>query len=253
MSTATWTSRGFEVGVLEPEYSAKQKLLDSARGGDREAAAQLLVPYASMLYARALRLTQRSADAEDVRQESLLKGLLRLGQFSGSQAAGHDDLQAWISRIAVNSSIDLIRRRREKRVVSLEEPTGAGEETIGGNIAAREQNPEELFAQRQRRLLFAAAIRGLAPELRQVCLLRDVLQYSTQEVADRLGISTVAVRLRLFRAHKRLREKLRQRRGPVQRVQASGNRKPVLCNLAKQERIERFVPLSPLPQCACGD
>jgi Sigma-70, region 4 len=48
----------------------------------------------------------------------------------------------------------------------------------------------------------------LPPDLRQACLLRDVLHYSTQEVASRLGISVVAVRLRLFRAHRRLREKL---------------------------------------------
>jgi len=45
----------------------------------------------------------------------------------------------------------------------------------------------------------ADAVTQLAPDLRQVCLLRDVLQYSTQEVAERLGISAMAVRLRLFR------------------------------------------------------
>jgi len=54
----------------------------------------------------------------------------------------------------------------------------------------------------------ADAIKQLAPELRQVCLLRDVLQYSTQETAERVGISAMAVRLRLFRAHRRLRERL---------------------------------------------
>ena len=56
--------------------------------------------------------------------------------------------------------------------------------------------------------LLAKAIVQLPPDLRQACLLRDVLHYSTQEVASRLGISVVAVRLRLFRARRRLREKL---------------------------------------------
>jgi RNA polymerase sigma factor (sigma-70 family) len=54
----------------------------------------------------------------------------------------------------------------------------------------------------------ADSIRQLAPELRHVCLLRDVLEYSTQEVAQRLGVSSLTVRLRLFRARRRLREKL---------------------------------------------
>jgi len=62
----------------------------------------------------------------------------------------------------------------------------------GSNVAACEDNPEELFARREMRKLMADAIAQLAPELRQVCLLRDVLQYSTQEVAERMGISAMA-------------------------------------------------------------
>jgi len=75
-------------------------------------------------------------------------------------------------------------------------------------VTAREDNPEERFARREMRKFMADAITELTPELRQVCLLRDVLQYSTQEVAERLGISAMAVRLRLFRAHRKLREEL---------------------------------------------
>ena len=59
--------------------------------------------------------------------------------------------------------------------------------------------------------LLANTILTLPRDLRQACLLRDVLHYSTEEVASRLRISTVAVRLRLFRAHRRLREKLQER------------------------------------------
>src|SRR6266404_3575160 len=69
-------------------------------------------------------------------------------------------------------------------------------------------DPEERCARRELGQLLAKAIVQLPPDLRQACLLRDVLHYSTQEVAGRLGISVVAVRLRLFRAHRRLREKL---------------------------------------------
>jgi len=54
-------------------------------------------------------------------------------------------------------------------------------------VTACEDNPEERFARREMRKLMADAIQQLAPDMRQVCLLRDVLQYSTQEVAERLG------------------------------------------------------------------
>ena len=236
---------------LEASRVRRQNLA-ATRGGDREAMARLVAPYAPNLYRSALRMTHNPADAEDVRQETFLKVLLRVGQFTGKPDAEHDDLRAWISRIAVNSSIDLIRRRREAKNVSLEEPTGNPGETLSLRIESHEENPEERFARRQTRLLFAQAIRRLAPELRQVCLLRDVLQYSTQEVAERLGISTVAVRLRLFRAHSKLRETLhaKQKAAALRKQKASGS--AALQN-ATRSRQERFLSLSALPQCACGD
>jgi len=186
-------------------------LLDSARAGDREALAKLLVPYAGGLYLSALRVTGNPSDAEDVRQEAMLRAVSRLQQFAGTQSEDRDDLQAWVGRIGANASIDVIRRRREGKLLSLEQPAGDSEETLGSGIAAREQNPEERLARKEMRALLAESITQLPADLRQVCLLQDVLHYSTQEVADRLGISAVAVRLRLFRARRKLRERMRHR------------------------------------------
>ena len=122
-------------------------------------------------------------------------------------------MRAWVARIGANASIDVIRKRRDGKLLSLEEPTDTGERTLGSNISARSDNPEERFARREMRKRMADSIRQLAPELRRVCLLRDVMEYSTQEVAQRLGVSSLTVRLRLFRARRRLREKLALPRG----------------------------------------
>jgi RNA polymerase sigma-70 factor (ECF subfamily) len=183
-------------------------LLKEARRGDRESLARLILPYSPGVYLGALRLTGNPADAEDVRQEAFLKAMTRLDQFVGAQEEARDDLHAWVSRIASNAAIDVIRKRRDGRLFSLEQPAGASEETLGGKVAASGDNPEERLARREMRKLMADAIAQLPPDLRRACLLRDILQYSTQEVADRLGISAMAVRLRLFRAHRRLREQL---------------------------------------------
>ncbi len=194
-------------------------LLLLAQRGDRESLAKLILPYAAGLYRGALRLTRNPADAEDVRQEAFLKVIRRLEQFAGREARDEkrDDLHAWVSRIGTNASIDVIRKRRDGKLFSLEEPTGTNEETLGSNIGARCDNPEERFAQREMRKRMADSIRQLAPELRYVCLLRDVLEYSTQEVAQRLGVSSLTVRLRLFRARRRLREKLGLSQGSLSR------------------------------------
>jgi RNA polymerase sigma-70 factor (ECF subfamily) len=203
------------------------------------------------MYRRALRITGNSADAEDVRQEAMLKAMSRLEQFSGRQEGARDDLQAWVGRIAANASIDLIRQRREHKLSSLEERIGAGEETLGTNIAACEENPEERFARREMRLLFADAIKQLPADLRQVCLLRDVLQYSTQEVAVRLGVSTLAVRLRLFRGHRRLREKMNH----VLRPATQRNLRAPAAYSVRRARVNRSEPFltGVVADFACGD
>src|SRR3984893_7199116 len=183
-------------------------LLAQARKRNPEAFAQMVSPYMPTLYRRACRLTGNAADAQDVSQEAVLKAWSRLEQFAGKQDESIDDFRAWISRIAANTSIDLLRQRRDGKIASLDQTKGESDETLGSGIASEEQDPEERCARREMGRLLAKAIVQLPPDLRQACLLRDVLHYSTQEVASRLGISVVAVRLRLFRAHRRLREKL---------------------------------------------
>jgi RNA polymerase sigma-70 factor (ECF subfamily) len=196
--------------TLSFETVTRSALLFQAQRGHRESLAKLLLPYAAGLYLGALRLTRNHSDAEDARQDAFLKVISRLGQFVGARAVDEkrDDLRAWVSRIGANTSIDLIRKRRHGKLFSLEDPAGAGEETLGSTITTRNHNPEERFARREMRGLMARSIRQLAPDLRRVCLMRDVLEYSTQEVADRLGVTPLTVRLRLFRARRQLREKL---------------------------------------------
>lgn len=219
-------------------------LLARARRGNREALAGLVVPYASGLYLSALRVTGNPSDAEDVRQEALLRAVSRLDQFAGSRSESRDDFHAWVSRIGSNAAIDVIRRRREGKVVSLEQPIGTADETLGAGIAARQENPEQRLARKEMRALLADAISQLPADLRQVCLLQDVLHYSTQEVAGRLGISTVAVRLRLFRARRRLREKMNQALEPP---------KPRAARPVSRRSERASCAAMPVNAFACGD
>jgi RNA polymerase sigma-70 factor (ECF subfamily) len=250
MSTTTLTLCS-EIGGLE--RSASLGLLAHARRGNPEAFAEMVSPYMSTVYQRARRLTGNPADAEDVSQEALLKAWSRLEQFSGSEEESGSDFRAWISRIGANSSIDLLRQRRDAKMVSLEERRSPDEETLGSGIAAREDNPEERCARREMGRLLADAIVRLPPDLRRVCLLRDVLRYSTQEVAERLGVSIVAVRLRLFRAHRRLRENLEEALRPkIQRAQHSAREERSPARAATRSR-DRFLPMNAAAGYACGD
>ncbi len=210
--------------------ATRSALLVQARKGDRESLAKLILPYAPSLYLGALRLTRNPADAEDVRQDAFLKAMTRLEQFAGTPGENRDDLHAWVSRIAANASIDVIRKRRDGRLFSLEEPNCAGDETLGSNVTAREDNPEERFARREMRKLMAEAITQLAPDLRQACLLRDVLQYSTQEV-----------------------EKLSLALQPARRRQAHAAAATETARRGEERQRQQRVPLAAFAECACGD
>lgn len=193
-------------------------LISRARRGDREAFTEMVSPYVPTLLQRARRVTGNVADAEDVRQETLLKAWSRLDQFSGSCDENTDDFRAWLARIAGNTSIDTLRQRRDGKHLSLEEPRGNSEESLASLLETKSADPEEQCARREMGRMLADAILQLPADLRQACLLRDVMHYSTQEVAERLSISVVAVRLRLFRARRRLREKMEQSLQPKARA-----------------------------------
>jgi len=115
---------------LSLDGAARSALLIEARKGDRESLAKLILPYAPGLYLGALRLTRNAADAEDVRQDAFLKAMTRLEQFAGRPDENRDNLHAWVSRIASNASIDVIRKRRDGKLFSLEEPNGGSDETL---------------------------------------------------------------------------------------------------------------------------
>jgi RNA polymerase sigma-70 factor, ECF subfamily len=215
-------------------------LLSQARSGNPEAFGEMVSPYLPTLYRRARGLTGNAADAQDVSQEAVLKAWSRLEQFVGKEDESIDDFRAWISRIAANTSIDLLRQRRDGKIASLDQPKGDTEETLGSGIASGQHDPEERCARREMGRLLAKAIAQLPAELRQACLLRDVLHYSTQEVASRLGISVVAVRLRLFRAHRRLREKLQDSMWPAAQSAAGGDR---ACVEYRRQPARRLAPL----------
>src|SRR5437899_12050638 len=104
------------------ESMTRPGLLLLAQRGDRESLGKLILPYAAGLYRGALRLTRNPADAEDVRQEVFLKVMGRLEQFSGkgTRDETRDGLHAWVSRIGANTSIDVLRKRRDGKILSMD-------------------------------------------------------------------------------------------------------------------------------------
>jgi RNA polymerase sigma-70 factor (ECF subfamily) len=171
-------------------------LLADLRRGDRAAFVALMRRYNQRLFRAARAVVRDDAEAEDIVQETYLRALANLGQLRGEAMLG-----AWLTAIAVHEAFARARARR--RVTALDE----------ARLDARDPaaSPEQRAYEDEVRAAVEAAIDALPPAQRLVFVLRMLEGVSTAETARLLGISTVAVKVRLFRARGAVRRALRRR------------------------------------------
>lgn len=177
---------------------------------DRAEFERLVGPERRALLAHCHRMLGSNADAEDALQEALVRAWTGIDKWEKRSS-----LRTWLFRIATNASID-VATRRGPRVMpqQLGEPRPAGEPPDGPKpeIAWLEPAPAELLdedaaspestvtSRESLGIAFLAAIQRLPPQQRAVLLLRDVLGWSANEVADLLETSVAAVNSALQRA-----------------------------------------------------
>src|SRR5262249_7474244 len=153
---------------------------------DEAAYAELVERHRAELEARSRRMLGSVHDAEDALQEALLRAWRSLPQFEGRGSA-----RWWLHRILTNAALDLIRRR-PTRVVPIEEE---------GPAAGPESDPHGRFERRETvERALVTADRILTERQRAVLVLREVLGFSADESAQRLGLSVAAVNSALQRA-----------------------------------------------------
>ena len=167
----------------------------------------LIAPYEKMIYNIAYRYVANAEDAKDIAQDSIIKiyrslpNALASGGFSFDPASGAFDapgFKAWAARITVNTSIDELRRRRKRRVQSLDAITPAMADDAG-------EGPEERAVRTEQRRALVSAIGKLGDTYRQIIILRDIQGFSYEELAETLQINAGTVKSRLSRARLALR------------------------------------------------
>lgn len=185
------------------EIDDEAAIVAQARLGNASAFNELLRRYERKIFRLAMHITQNREDAEDVLQESFLKAYEHLDQFQGQSK-----FYTWIVRIAVNQALMKLRKRKSDRSVSLDETIDTGEDNIGREIAAWDENPEQKYSREELNQILTSSIDSLAPIYRAVFVLRDIDGLSTEDTAEALELSIPAVKSRLLRARLQLREKL---------------------------------------------
>ncbi len=187
-------------------YHAKQRevvqdndLVSAAQAGSPGAFAELYALYYRRLYKTIVAITKNSEDAEDVLQETFLRAYLAIHTFEGRST-----VYSWLTRIAINSSLMFLRKRRTRSEVLFDPQPDAPSETICFEIPDPAPTPEKVYELRHRRVALVRAIRNLDTRLREPIQMRVTAESSIKEIGRALKISEAAVKTRLHRARLRL-------------------------------------------------
>lgn len=176
-------------------------LLEQARSGEPGALEELLEAYQPRILRFGMKMCRDRSDAEDVLQETLLAMARSLRDFKGASS-----LSTWLYAIARSFCIKKRRRSRfAPELVSLE----GGAQARVEQVPDAEPDPERQLSDRRLAAALERAIATLTPAYREVLVLRDVEGLSAAEVAEVTGLNVGAVKSRLHRARKAVREELR--------------------------------------------
>ena len=184
---------------LMPEVMAD--LVVAAQGGDRSAFDELVRLTYADTYTLAFRLTADPDDAGDVVQESYLRAYRGLKRFRGDA-----QFSTWLYRITSNCASTHLGRRARHRHDELDD------EVVVDDLRP-EANPEASLDSAVLRDRLQVALRSLPPRLRAVVVLRDVYDLPHEAIANELGISETAAKVRLHRARRKLRDAVFPGRG----------------------------------------
>ena len=169
------------------------------------------------LHVHCYRMMGNFEEAEDLVQETLLKAWRNRSELSRD-----DWFRAWLYKIATNACLDAIklRKRRVPSLASFAEISWL--QPYPDTLLPAEEEPEAaLFARETIELTFLAVIQQLPPRQRAVLILRDVLDWPANDVADLLEIGVAAVNSALQRARETMRKTLPQDRRDEWRASAA--------------------------------
>ncbi len=149
------------------------------------------------VFRAAYRITGNAQDAEDVLQTVFLR-LLRQGEGAVVNPS------SYLYRAAINTALDLIRARRERSLVALDEVL-----VVPAGPAGR---PDQVHEASELRAWLRRALAALPPRAAEIFALRHLEGYENKEIARALGVSRVAVAVTLHRARHRLQREFRAMR-----------------------------------------
>ncbi|HZF99876.1 MAG TPA: sigma-70 family RNA polymerase sigma factor [Chitinophagales bacterium] len=162
---------------------------------DQSAYAKLMARYRDSIYFMVLKMVHDPDDADDLTIEAFGKAFSNLEKYSPDYA-----FSTWLYKIALNNSIDFIRRKRMETFSIDEENETESGDSIKMDLQSPNLDPEEKYIKEQRALLMREVLEKINPKYRMLIELRFFDELSYEEIADKTRLPLGTVKAQLFRA-----------------------------------------------------
>ncbi len=196
---------------LQEEIDAKfvspgttdEVLVAAAKLGNHPAFAELWMRHSNTAFKIVYRVTGNKDDAEDAIQDAWMKAYVHLKTFDN-----RSKFSTWLTRIAINSALMILRKKRTHPETSMDWSVDGGETWQHWELADKRANTEEHYTRKETERELKRAILRLRPALRTIIEIQQSTDGSIKDLADVAGISVAAVKSRLLRARTVLRRSL---------------------------------------------
>jgi RNA polymerase sigma factor, sigma-70 family len=181
------------------------RLAQLARNGDRIAFRQLVDHYQNKIYHLAYRMLGNTHEAEDVVQETFLRVYKNLVRYDPAQK-----FSTWIYRIGTNLCIDILRKRKRKRSVSLDANLFDSDSSDGYDFMPMDEaeQPENVLLLSETKRQVREALDMMPEQYKSIMILRYLHDLSLQEISDVLDLPVTTIKTRLHRGREFLRSKI---------------------------------------------
>lgn len=188
-----------------PDYrnAPDDELVRAAQAGHNRAFDELVLRYRDKVFRLSYKILRHEDDAAEALQDAFLSAFRGLRNFKAEST-----FSTWLYRIATNASLMKYRKRRDGHI-SLEQSQTAGDEPGEAmQLPDWSTQPLDELLDAETREVMVEGIALLPEDDREVFQMRDILEMSNAEVAEKLGLTVAAVKSRLHRARIRLRNHL---------------------------------------------
>lgn len=185
----------------------EQILLERAKAGDVAAFEELIEGYQKKIFNLAYRILGNYEDAGDMAQEALIRIFRSIANFKEQSS-----FSTWVYRITTNVCLDEIRKKKNKKVISLDEEIRVEDGEMKRQIMSDDMLPDEAAELKELRTSVNNAINSLPEDQRLVITLRDIQGLSYDEISSVLDCPSGTVKSRINRARQALKNVLSTKR-----------------------------------------